>query len=68
MQGFPKAENLVPTSEEVTIVLDIVDVQANIVETKQSEKLDENWTKSKTLYHHEARVILAKIIEERSQI
>ena len=66
-----KAENLVPTNEEVKKILEIVDVQPNIVEMKRLGKFDEKRTKPRTLLltvanHHEARLVLAKSLEKRT--
>ena len=68
-----KAENLVPTNEEVKKILEIVDVQPNIVEMKRLGKFDEKRTKPRTLLltvanHHEARLVLAKSLEKRTQL
>ena len=68
-----KAENLVPTNEEVKKILEIVDEQPNIVEMKRLGKFDEKRTKPRTLLltvanHHEARLVLAKSLEKRTQL
>ena len=79
IQGIPedpdkkKHENLVPTNEKVTDLLNTIGVDTKVKELRRLGKFDKDRGKPRTLLvtfntEHEARLVLAKSFEKRTEL